>query len=113
MIREAACGETYVAAVASRRRPQFMPRMLELFPEAHIYIQKDDYKSYAETVPKKQLFVHPRDNSQSGGMNFALENEQADCVLLLDDDLQRVYSKVCTWPKSHASTCITDGPQGA
>jgi hypothetical protein len=102
------CLADYVVAIPSKGRARNMPRMLSSFPEAHVYVDIKEEKDYAPVVPKDQLFFHDSLPDQWHIWEHILQEEKAECVLLLDDDFEFVGSFVKTYPKYRRYTKAAD-----
>ena len=79
--------------IHSRKRAFNMRHMLNLFPDATIYIHEEELKDYEACVPSKQIETH----TEHGLTNVryeALEHFKEEAIIFCDDDLQNICSHV-------------------
>lgn len=79
----------YAIVVPSLNRPKNMKRLLSLFPDAYVTVNKSGIDIYRSVVPKKQLIEHP-DMPLIETRNWILDNFQEECVLQFNDDVQKL-----------------------
>ena len=94
-----ACVVDYMVACPSTGRPQNMRRMLEIFPDLHVFVYAAEKDAYAEVVPAEQLHAHTLHGNICRIQNWIIDQCQTTfgkrAFLLIDDDLNRIRSNIC------------------
>lgn len=76
----------YQIVVPSRKRTERIPTILNLFPDAHIWVHESEKEEYLQVVPENQLKLH----NEFGLANIRAEmilKTPNNCVIMIDDDI--------------------------
>lgn len=85
----------YKIGAPSRHRPEKMKTLLALLPSVHVFVNEDEQQDYLDAgVPRKQLIGLPPVNSITKRYQEILDYFDEEGVVLMDDDLQGVWSIV-------------------
>ena len=81
----------------SRGRPQNIPKVTKLFPDAVICVGEDEAERYSKHTDN--LLVHPENVTGIGPLRqWILDNVKDETVLMVDDDVYSIYS-LCGFSK--------------
>ena len=68
-------------------------RTLRLFPDATVCVGDDEVDDYSKVT--QRLLVHPANVMGTGPLrNWIMDNVDDPCVVMVDDDMKRMYSQV-------------------
>lgn len=67
-------------------RPQNIPRMLAMFPDAIVTVNRSNVDMFRAVVPTSQLLPHP-DLRLIETRNWILDNIQSECIVSFNDDI--------------------------
>lgn len=93
----------YTVAIPSRARPENIPKLLQKFPDAIVFVHSDEKAAYQQYTPKGQLKTHDIVQGMPAIRNFMLDNSPAEVVLMVDDDFDCVRSNVWRRPRYYRS----------
>lgn len=87
-----------MVACPSTGRPGNMRRMLEIFPDLHVFVYEAEMDAYGAVVPADQLHAHTLHGNICQIQNWIIEQCQVAfgyrAFLLIDDDLNRIRSNI-------------------
>jgi len=84
----------YRIVIPSKGRSKNMPKCLDMFPTALIYIDIEELEDYLEYVPRHKILLHPPTNKLSVLRNYLLDILPNETFFTVDDDINYVISLV-------------------
>lgn len=91
--------QLYQVTIPSRKRPERIKRMLELFPEALVYVAESEEQTYRAELPAKRLRTHPDLDGIAAIRNWMLDHTKAKVQVQCDDDFEEVLCMVGRRPR--------------